>query len=232
MMHLFRLGIRLLALLLCGAALSAAAAGEVRSRDKLWDIVNTCLGPEDAEYCLRCAAPRAGNACSSRPRCEETTEVWAQTPEFVAIRDIKMCSCPAGFVHGLALPRIQVRGVEAPQRPDGIWAFAWAAARERIGDDASIALVVNSARLRTQDQLHVHLVRLHGDARQRFSGRTASVPSLDEVWATATRLASEQPVLVDYGVLVAGDQKGGYAVLIDSADKSLERSYTQRICAR
>lgn len=225
-------GVRMLAagLLFFAGTLPAVSAGEGRSRDALWNIITTCLGSEDAEYCRRCVAPRAGSACSSSRRCEETTEVWAKTREYVAIRDIKMCSCPAGFVHGLALPRMPVKGVEAVQRPDGIWAFAWTVARDKIRDDASIALVVNSARLRTQDQLHVHLVRLRNDARQRSSGRLASVLRLDQVWGAATRLAAEQPPLNDYGVLVASDLKGGYTVLVDGNDKSLERAYTQRTC--
>ena len=225
----FRLGI---GLVFCAGIAAAAAAGEARSRDKLWEIVSTCLGPEDAGYCARCASPRVGSACQSGGRCEQTTEVWAEDTEYVALRDIKMCSCPAGFVHGLALPRAPVKGVEAPQRPDGIWAFAWAAAQRKIGDDASIALVVNAARHRTQDQLHLHLLRLRGDARRDFGGRLASVPRLDQVWSAASRLAAEQQPLDDYGVLVASDLRGGYTVLVESSDKSVERSYTQRICAQ
>ncbi len=227
-------GVRMLAagMLFFAGTLPAVSAGEGRSRDTLWNIVTTCLGPEDAEYCRRCATPRAGSACSSGRRCEETTEVWAETREYVALRDIKMCSCLPEFVHGLALPRTPVTGVEALQRPDGIWAFAWAVAQDKIRDDDATALVVNSARLRTQDQLHVHLVRLRNDARLRFSGRLAPVLRLDQVWGAATRLAAEQPPLNDYGVLVTSDLKGGYVVLVESNERSLERSYTQRTCAQ
>ena len=230
----FRIVVRMLAagVLYFAGTHSAVSAGGGHSRDTLWNIVATCLGPEDTEYCLRCATPRVGSACSGGRRCEETTDVWAKSSEYVAIRDIKMCSCPAGFVHGLAIPRMPVKGVEALQRPVGIWAFAWAVAHDKIRDDSSIALVVNSARLRSQDQLHVHLVRLQNDARQRFSGRLAPVLRLDEVWGAATRLAAEQPPLNDYGVLVASDLKGGHVVLVESNDRSLERTYTQRTCAQ
>jgi CDP-diacylglycerol pyrophosphatase len=211
-------------------ALAAWSAGEGGSRDKLWRIVATCLGPEDAGYCQRCDSPRTDTACPQSRRCEDTTEVWGETNEYVAIRDIKMCSCPAGFVHGLALPRTKVKGIEASPLPHGIWAFAWAVARGKIADDSTIALVVNSARGRTQDQLHVHLVRLNGDARQSFTGRMASVLRLDEVWSAASQLAANEPPLKDYNVLVTSDLKGGFEVLVESNDKSLERTYTQRAC--
>lgn len=227
-----RFCIRVLAagMLFFAGTLAALAAGEVGSRDKLWRIVTTCLGPEDAGYCQRCASPRADTTCPQNRRCEDTTEVWGETDEYVAIRDIKMCSCPAGFVHGLALPRTRIKGIEASPLPHGIWAFAWAMAQGKIADDATIALVVNSARGRTQDQLHVHLVRLRDDARQNFTGRIASVPRLDDVWSAVSQLAANQPPLQDYNVLVVSNLKGGFEVLVESNDKSLERTYTQRAC--
>jgi CDP-diacylglycerol pyrophosphatase len=218
-------------LLVLSAAASAADPAPARDRDILWKIVSSCLGPVDADYCRRCIAPRAGGTCPEAQSCEATTEVWAQNDEFVAIRDIKMCSCPADFVHGLALPRARIRGIDASPLPDGIWAFAWAAAQEKIADASTIALVVNSARGRTQDQLHVHLVRLRDDARRNFSARATSVAGLDEVWRAASRLAANPPALEDYNVLVASDLKGGFAVLVDGNDKtSMERAYTLRIC--
>lgn len=209
---------------------AAQSAGEGGSRDRLWRIVAACLGPEDAEYCRRCDSPRVDSACPLNRRCEDTTEVWGETNEYVAIRDIKMCSCPAGFVHGLALPRARVKGIEASPLPHGIWAFAWTVAQGKIADDSTIALVVNSARGRTQDQLHVHLVRLRDDARRNFAGRMAPVLRLDDVWSAASRLAANQPPLKDYNVLVASNLKGGFEVLVEGNDKSLERTYTQRTC--
>jgi CDP-diacylglycerol pyrophosphatase len=149
---------------------------------------------------------------------------------FIAMRDIKMCSCPAGFVHGLAIPRTAVRGVEAPQLPQDIWSFAWAVARRKIEDTSVIALVVNSARQRSQDQLHVHLLRLRGDARQNLSGRLAAISRLEDVWNTARGLAANSPPLDDYSVLVASDLKGGYLVQIAGNERNLERSMTQRTC--
>jgi CDP-diacylglycerol pyrophosphatase len=209
---------------------AALPAGEGGARDKLWSIVSTCLGPADAGYCRRCDSPRADAGCEPVRQCEGATELWAETSEFVAIRDIKMCSCPAGFVHGLALPRARIPGIEASPLPDGIWAFAWSVAQGKIGDDSSIALVVNSVRWRTQDQLHVHLVRLREDARRNFSGRMATVRRLDEVWSAVAKLAANPPALQDYNVLVASNPGGGFGVLVETIDKSLERVYTQRAC--
>lgn len=211
----------------CATALSAGGGG---AKDKLWNIVANCLDPAAVEYCRRCSSPRADAACAQRQRCEETTEVWGANDDYVAIRDLKMCSCPAGFVHGLALPRAKVKGIGADPLPDGIWSFAWAVAQEKIADSATIALVVNSARWRTQDQLHVHLVRLRDSARRNLIGRSATVPRLDAVWSIARRLAANRPALNDYSVLVARNLDGGFVVLVGENDRSLERAYTERTC--
>src|SRR5215469_14810930 len=121
---------RSVALLVLVLAAGCATAGS--SRDVLRDIVLQCLDPEQPRYCARCRWPQAGT-CDLEYPCTRTTEVWAQTQEYVAIRDIKMCGCPAGFVHGLAMPRYPVSGAEDWRRPDGIWRFGWEAARGRIG---------------------------------------------------------------------------------------------------
>jgi len=88
------------------------------TRDTLWNIVSMCMDTGTADYCTTCIAPRAEAGCN-RP-CENTTQVWGESPQFVVIRDRKMCGCPEGFVHGLALPRNRVTGVEDPGRPEGI----------------------------------------------------------------------------------------------------------------
>jgi CDP-diacylglycerol pyrophosphatase len=221
---------RTIVALLFAASIATASAAEIRPRDKLLEIVTNCLGAEDPAYCDRCFSPRIGSACAKSSRCEDTTEVWAMTGEFVAIRDRKMCGCPSGFVHGLAVPRAPVRGVEAPDRPDGIWAFAWAVAQERIGDDQRSALLVNSAWKRSQDQLHVHVVRLRDTAREGFVGRRAVVRNLPEVWAAAKRLAAIGPPMKDYGVLVASDPQGGFMVLVTQMEDRIEGIYAEERC--
>jgi CDP-diacylglycerol pyrophosphatase len=88
--------------------------------------------------------------------------------------------------------------------------------------------VVNAPQLRTQDQLHIHIVRLRREARERLAGRsTARVARLDEVWTAADRLAraSGRP---DYGVFVARDPAEGFVVLADTGD--IERDFTESRC--
>ena len=204
---------------------SAQAAG---SRDVLWDILTSCLDPGVAEYCTNCRSPRVGTPCAAVLPCQETTEVWAETAEYVAIRDRKMCGCPEGFVHGLVLPRQAVTGVEDPRRPDGIWSFAWTMAQQRIGDDSAAALAVNPPGRRAQDQLHVHVLRLRPDARERFAkAHTSQVRKLDEVWQAAARTAAAAG-LSDYGILVASQPQGGFVVVVDKA--SPEKSYGIERC--
>jgi CDP-diacylglycerol pyrophosphatase len=205
---------------------SAYAAG---SRDVLWSIISSCLDPGGADYCTTCRAPRAETTCAAGKSCRETTEVWAENAEFVALRDRKMCDCPEDFVHGLVLPRARVTGVEDPHRPDGIWSFAWAVACSRLGDDSDTALAVNPRGMRDQDQLHVHIVRLQPDARKRFvTARTSRVQKLDEVWGAASRVAAAAG-LADYGVLVTRNPEGGFTVLVDKG--SIEKNYSIARCS-
>jgi len=139
-----------------------------------------------------------------------------------------MCGCPKGFIHGLVIPRAQIAGVEDPQRPDGIWRIAWDAAVKRIGDETDIALVVNPSGLRSQNQLHVHIVRLRSDIRRHFNERRiAYVRSLDEVWRVAAKKASAAN-FGDYGVLVARQRGGEFLVLVEEG--SPEKLYTLWTC--
>jgi CDP-diacylglycerol pyrophosphatase len=154
--------------------------------------------------------------------------VWALNQEYVAIRDLKMCGCPAGFVHGLALPRFTVTGVEDPRRPDGIWPFAWDVARARIPEEDEIALAVNPPELRTQAQLHLHLVRLLPGARAQVDAlRPIRVERLEDVWpAAAEHAASRQ--LASYGVILIRGLDGGW--LVAAVGGSPEGSFTRSRC--
>ena len=209
-----------------GAHLAALALDLPRS-GILLDIVSKCIDTSASNYCSVCISPRADANCSIMSQCTKTTEVWSVTDEYVAIRDIKMCACPAGFVHGLALPRYPVTGVEDPKRPDGIWSFAWNAARSRI-EPESIALVVNPQFRRSQNQLHVHLLRLKDDAHSIDNSFLAGhVDNLDSVWSLAQDSAHAQG-LSDYGVLVKAEGARKFAVYI--ASESPEALFTQATC--
>lgn len=196
-------------------------------RNILHEIVAHCLDSSTPNYCVRCPAPLAGQ-CAMRDECRQTTDVWAQTDDYVAIGDIKMCGCPADFVHGLAMARTPVSGVEDTRRPDGIWPFAWAVARQRISEETAIGLVVNPAHLRSQDHLHIHLLRLRQDARKRLASRKPlTVERLEEVWNTAARHAAGLG-LQSYGVIVAQASDGKFLIVADRG--SPEREFTEYVC--
>ena len=209
------------------AWLCHGSALAIERSDILLDIVNHCVDPAQANYCTQCRAPRNDAACGAPLECKKSTEVWALNASYTAIRDIKMCGCPASFVHGLALPINTVRGVEDPKRPDGIWQFAWDVAASRI-ETESLALVVNPQFHRSQNQLHVHLLRLSKDARQQLAKHAPSyVSHLDQVWASAAQSASAKG-LTDYGVLVA--QRGPKDYLVVVTAESPEDAFTEWRC--
>ena len=195
--------------------------------DILLDIVRHCVDPKLENYCTRCRAPIAEVACTPETSCKKTTEVWSSNTEYVAIRDIKMCGCPASFVHGLVMPLQVITGVEDPLRPEGIWQYAWDVAKKRIESD-SIALVVNPQNFRSQNQLHVHLVHLKPQARAEFkSMATGTSSNLLSVWKIAAELAKQQN-LPDYGVLVSTEESGGFKVVVTAVSPG--HLFTQYVC--
>ncbi len=214
-------------LIISGNSVGLPAVAE-GARDALWEIISSCLEPTVADYCKSCRWPRAESACPHDGNCTRTTEVWAETRDFAVIRDLKMCGCPEGFVHGLAIPRTRVTGVEDPNRPDGIWRFAWDAARNKIDAPSAIALAVNPPNLRSQDQLHVHIVRLKQDARRQLNEPPSSrLQDLDGVWRAAAQSAKERN-LIDYGVIVVSHPDGGFLVRVEK--DSPEWLYTEATC--
>jgi CDP-diacylglycerol pyrophosphatase len=214
-------------LIVLGFVVAAGCLSADISSDALHRIVADCLDTSDPRYCSRCPSPQAGYCRLDYP-CSRTTQVWALNQEYVAIRDLKMCGCPAGFVHGLALPRFTVTGVEDPRRPDGIWPFAWDVARARIPEEDEIALAVNPPELRTQAQLHLHLVRLLPGARAQVDAlRPIRVERLEDVWpAAAEHAASRQ--LASYGVILIRGLDGGW--LVAAVGGSPEGSFTRSRC--
>jgi len=213
------------------------AAQSAPNRNILWEIVRDCVDTNAAGYCTRCTRPVSG-MCPTPTTCRSGTEVWTLTDEFVAIRDIKMCGCAVPFLHGLALPRAQVAGLESPERPPGIWSFAWNVAVSRIGRPEDVALVVNGpppqqpcagCDHRTQDQLHVHLIRLSPGARERLAaGQPVLTPRLDAVWEIAATLATARQ-LPTYGVLVAQARSGEF--LVEVSTETFEKpAFTVATC--
>jgi CDP-diacylglycerol pyrophosphatase len=215
--------------LVVAAILGGCAPHAGGSRDILWRIVSQCLDASVPGYCTTCASPIEGT-CGDARGCTATIDVWAKAADYVAIRDIKMCGCPTGFVHGLALPRVRVTGIEDARRPAGIWPFAWQTAQSRIADEQQIALVVNPPGLeRTQDQLHVHLLRLIPGARARLAASSpARTPDIDRVWNVAARDATVKG-LAAYGVLVMRDAASN-DFLVTTQRESPEDQFTVSTC--
>ena len=203
----------LFAITLAACAAPQALALTVARSDTLLHIVSRCVDPLKENYCSQCMLPRRDAKCGDISECKKTNEVWALNRQYVAIRDIKMCGCPIDFVHGLAMPREVVTGVEDPNREDGIWQFAWDVAMQRI-EPQSIALAINPKSQRTQNQLHIHLVRLDKNARTHLSQYLpVQFNNLESIWATAANAARAKG-LDDYGVLVAQSSSSGYMVIV------------------
>lgn len=234
-----------LAMLLLSAMTGAAQAQS--RRDILWDIVSNCLGKEATP---QCRAPRKPplesqsflNREEATRFCRGGTDVWAQAEgRFVAFRDIKMCACPNNreFVHGLAIPFARVPGVEAANRPDGIFRFAWDTGLQRLGGKpGELALAVNPRSLRSQDQLHVHIVRLRADYMKQIAEhprqilRTVRIKSLDQVWREAPLPADQVFWFRDFGVLITSDGADGWILRLTSPAISPEDEYTVWECPK
>jgi CDP-diacylglycerol pyrophosphatase len=224
------------------AALAAAiaVAGCAASRDHpgtgpsaLWTIVSRCVDRQTAAYC---SCPPFELSCCGNPSTPDADVVWARTADFVVIRDLRMCGCPPGFVSGLAMPVTRVSGIEDPRRPEGIWPFAWEAARARIPDEQAIGLVLNPPDARTQNQMHVHLLRLRAEVRPWLDGEAPAPPGLqvipvqdlDAVFAAVqARVGADH--MRDTGVLVARGRRGGWRAVL--TDRTSPQAFTLNRCA-
>ena len=193
----------------------------------LLEIVQQCLRTDTPAYCEQCRAPQQIANCPGKTSCHATSEVWAENSEFVAIRDIKMCGCPPDFVHGLVMPKATVTGIEDSRRPDSIWTFSWQVALERLKSH-EIALAVNPLTKRTQNQLHVHVVRLKPGFHDKQSQHVVvSTRDLNAVWRLAQQAADERK-MPEYGVLVSAAANGEFLVTLTS--QSPEGQFTQAVC--
>jgi len=199
----------------------------------LWEIVSGCADRPDAHYC---ACPALARSCCQDRATPNEAVVWAQSDDFIAIRDMMMCGCPRDFVAGLALPRTRVTGIEDPRRPDGIWPFAWRVARERIKAELEIGLAINPEGVRTQDQLHVHMLRLTPRARAWLDATPSApvhglvlvdLPTLDRVFTTAAERVGAA-AMGDHGILVARRKSGGWVAVI--TDQTSPQAFTLNHC--
>jgi CDP-diacylglycerol pyrophosphatase len=205
------------------------ATGCTTQNSRLQKLVTSCTDLSGEDYCTACPWPRSDSSCERASVCAKSTEIWRENENYIAIRDKKMCSCTqSGFVHGLAIPRAMIKGVESANRPGGIWDFAWKTGLERGIAASNMALVINPANDRSENQLHIHIVRLKDDARNSFpKGKTTATESLAKTWQTATASAASNN-LPFYGVLAAQNPAGGYFVVV--SPESPEDLYTVARC--
>ena len=227
-----------LLLVTAAAAPSLGAAGG--DRDVLWRIVHRCLDAGAPDYCASCPDPIEGSSCAvSNPL--RRLQVWAKDSSYLAMRcSGDRCLCGGGFVHGLVLPLSPVTGVEDGRTLEpgmaGAWSFAWDAAVKKIKDRDAIVLLINPPGRRTQDQLHIHIVRLLPGARRALLSRSQArlalflkkrngkapvpgavfrrMPGLSRVWAAAAQAARSRR-FKGYGIAVIRDSPGYLIVVLD-----------------
>ena len=201
-------GAALLALSSCAAnhgavvqSCAAVQAAVARQRDNLVRLLPCLNDPK----CSSVVEPE-----DLGPTCRSTTHVWARSADrrFIVIRDLMMCEekerpHDTRFVHGLAIPLTRVWGVEdeqlyaAPEQ-NGIWQLAWDAALAQGLREDEIALVANPPAVRSQNQLHIHIVRRNGAALPP----TIPLPDLRNVWQRVAE-AGQSIACRNYGILIS-----------------------------
>jgi CDP-diacylglycerol pyrophosphatase len=111
------------------------------------------------------------------------------------------------------MPKTEVTGIEDIRRQEEIWQFAWDTSKKIIEPEL-IALAVNPKSRRSQNQLHVHLVRIDSKVKNKFNTYTyAYEKNLEHVWEIAANLAAKN-ALIDYGILVTQATSNQFIVLI------------------
>jgi CDP-diacylglycerol pyrophosphatase len=134
------------------------------------------------------------------------------------------------------MPRSRVTGIEDPRRPEAIWPFAWRVAREHIPEEREVALVLNPASARTQNQMHVHIVRLTGDGRRLVDRpppesarmKVGSLPDLSAVFAGVAGVVGTSAI-GKQGVLIARAAAGDGWTMLLLENRSPE-VYTEGSC--
>jgi hypothetical protein len=156
--------------------------------------------------------------------CRSTTHVWARSSDgrFAVIRDLKMCKIGPGphdesFVHGLAIPLAPISGVEddkvyATPEQNGIWRLAWESALAKGLREEEIALVATPPGTRSQNLLHVHVVRRN----QTPLPAGIEIADLATVWQQAAQL-DKDIACRNYGIVVTRSG-GAFRLLVEEGD--------------
>ena len=242
---------RLLVGILAGAGLLATPCAEAQ-RPGLLGVIDRCYGPGPSSACIRC--DKDFDTCGERGKpdseCKAVTVLWHERGDFVAIRDLKMCVAPrdSELAHGLAIWRLEATGLEDPKRPPGIWDFAWEAAAKALGDERKIALLVNpclgkgqktkgpeGCLGRTQNQLHIHLLRFCEGKKDEAMRDSAVLSALDRTWDEADRLIRDRLIrdglqANPYGahsIFVDRDSSGQFRVAVHEGNVEEKFTYSR-----
>jgi hypothetical protein len=214
---------------LLSVALLSSLHAAAPNRDALLGVVQCVDKTPDLK-----ASPKAPvHACNN--------DIVGVAPEgFLALESFKMTGCPGNaaaikerrgfeFIDALVLPLKPVTGVEDAQRPAGIWSVAWNFAQKFIPDGGSVVLVANPKTRRSQDQLHIHIMRLLPGAAGKIKDlKPEYIKSLegspDPVWAAAQRHSHGQLESGHTGVAVSYDRKMRRFVVV-TVDDSPEADF-------
>ncbi len=235
------------ALILARSPVFAAASRTPASQRRALSRIAECLGRLRRQT-LRSAAPRSPLLI---PGCLHATVVAAGEEDFV-LEDLKMypydgksgCrengtpAAPAAgdlvdypYVHLLAIPFSRITGDEDPKALSltRIWSDAWDAAAGFIPDERQRLLAVNPPAERSQDQLHIHIMRLKGNVRFAAAERVDDLGG-SSVWTAAARSARKLGLKPgSFGIAVARDP-GGKGYRVAAVGGSPERRFG-RLCA-
>lgn len=146
------------------AALTLAACSAHSSPDALWNIVDGQCRPHQAE---------SGNPLPC------TRVDLAPGKGYAVLKDRN------GIAQFLLIPTMRITGIESPEllaeAAPNYWAYAWqekADVEERLHRKLArdqIALAVNSAYGRTQNQLHIHVDCIRPDIRDSLRQQAAEI---------------------------------------------------------
>ena len=191
--------------------------------------------------CIKKNTHEAVKATHAHPVSLCNTTIMAFVPnQYLLLQGKKMSDCHVNATtHGvpptsqyidlLVLPLTKVTGVEDQHRPNGIWQQAWTIAQSYLPDNGLIVLAANPRHYRTQDQLHIHILRQQpGIINYVNKLKPIYISSLsgavDPVWAAAERHSNSHINSGELGIAVLFDHIKQKFAVVTSTDPT-ERTF-------
>jgi CDP-diacylglycerol pyrophosphatase len=148
----------------------AAACAVAPKPNSLWSLAQCCA-----------------KNLKSNPGCR----YYSKADEFIILKDNSPVK-PAAY---LIIPTVKLTGIEDQQifTPPFVdfWAYGWQQAQTYVKKPAAeIALAINSASGRTQNQLHIHIACVRPDVAQILASNAAKIES-DSATALQLRLGPD-----------------------------------------